>query len=161
MRVSKNCPSSTDSDAGSLFEVPVNETHLWQGHIRDDDRVESAGGVPQRLIPVAVRVVLIFEQLAAVTLTLPRHGALANTDITLRSNRGGFSSEVPVSRCLHLVLCLFFSLVCSRVGIGLHCRWKLGSTGLACQGSKQKLTIQRSKKHQTSLLAEPTLTKET
>lgn len=74
----------------------MNETHLWQGHIRNDDRVESAGSVPQRLIPVAVRVVLIFEQLAAVTLALPRHGALANADITLRGNRGGFSSEVPV-----------------------------------------------------------------
>jgi hypothetical protein len=43
-----------------------------------------------------VRVILIFEQLAAVTLALPRHGALTNPDVTLRIYRGGCSSEVPV-----------------------------------------------------------------
>ena len=150
MRVSKNCPSSTDSDVGSLFEVPVNETHLWQGHIRDDDRVESAGGVPQRLIPVAVRVVLIFEQLAAVTLTLPRHGALANTDITLRSNRGGFSSEVPVSRCLHLVLCLFFFSGLFQSGNWFALSLEVGQYGLGFvkgQNKNSPSSDQKSTRH--------------
>jgi hypothetical protein len=72
----------------------VVKTYLWQGHIRDYDGVEGAGSVPKRLVPVAVRVVLIFEHAAVIA--LPRHGALANTDVTLRIYRGGCSTEVPV-----------------------------------------------------------------
>jgi hypothetical protein len=66
-----------------------------QSDIGDNDGVQSAGSVSEGLALVTVRVVLVLVDLAVV-IALPRHGALADTNVALRGDRGGLSTEVPI-----------------------------------------------------------------
>lgn len=72
------------------------ETHLGQGHIGNNDGVESAGGVAQGLVLVAVGVVLVLVHLAIILIALPWHGRFTNTDVALGGDGSGLASKVPV-----------------------------------------------------------------
>lgn len=73
------------------------EGHNYHGQsdIGDNDGVQSAGSVSERLALVTVRVVLVLVDLAVV-FALPRHGAVANANVALRGDRGGLFTEVPI-----------------------------------------------------------------
>lgn len=74
----------------------ASKTHLWQSHIGNDDGVESARSVAQRLVLVTVGVVLVLEHLSVIVIALPGHGAFADPDVALRGHRRGFRAEIPV-----------------------------------------------------------------
>lgn len=59
----------------------MGKNYLWQSDIRDNDSVESTGGLSKRLVLVTVGVILVLEGLSTLILTLPGHGALANANI--------------------------------------------------------------------------------
>lgn len=53
-----------------------------QSHVGDNDSIESTGGVLERLVLVAVRVILVFEHLSVI-LAFPGHGGFSNTNVAL------------------------------------------------------------------------------
>jgi hypothetical protein len=71
------------------------ETYLRQSHIRHNNGVERTGGVAERLALVAVRVILVFEDLAFV-LALPGHSGFADADVAFGGYGGGLAAEEPV-----------------------------------------------------------------
>lgn len=73
--------------------------YLRKSDIGNNDSVHGTGGVAKRLAGVTVRVVLVLVDFAIFLIRVPRHGALADTDVALGVDGGGLAAEVPITNC--------------------------------------------------------------
>lgn len=84
-------PGGTDVSSSRV------DSYLGQGDIGDNDSVHSTWSSAKGLVLVAVRVVLVFEDLAILSFGVPGHGALADADVALGGHGGGLAAEVPIT----------------------------------------------------------------
>lgn len=76
-----------------------NPSYLRESDFRNNDSVHGTGSVAKRLAGVTVRVVLVLVDFAIFLSSVPRHRALADTDVALGVDGGGFAAKVPISPC--------------------------------------------------------------
>ena len=82
-------------------ELGAGQGALSQAHVGDNNRVEGAWRVLRCLVPVAFRMVLVFEVLGrilVIVVNLPRHRAVCNRHFCFRRGRGGFAAKVESSQ---------------------------------------------------------------
>lgn len=73
------------------------DSYRGQGDIGDNDSVHGTGSSAEGLALVAVRVVLVFVDLAILRCGVPGHGALADANVALGGHGGGLAAEVPIT----------------------------------------------------------------
>ena len=76
-----------------------NPSYLRESDFGNNDSVHGTGSVAKRLAGVTVRVVLVLVDFAIFLSSVPRHRALADTDVALGVDGGGFAAKVPISPC--------------------------------------------------------------
>jgi hypothetical protein len=70
-----------------------------QSNVRNDDSVQSTGGVLERLALITTGMVLVLVDLAVVV-PLPGHRAVGNANVALGCDGGGLLAEVPFKKKL-------------------------------------------------------------
>lgn len=88
-RICKHC------NKGSLACEGIGAAYLGEGDVGNNDGVHGAGGSAEGLVLVAVGVVLVLVDLAVGGRTVPGHGRVADADVALGGDGGGFAAEVP------------------------------------------------------------------